>query len=75
VKLSKCKFHIYETEFLSYVVTLEGVKIDLKRVKVIQKWLELRTVREVRVFVGFINYYRRFIRYFSRIALPLVKLT
>jgi hypothetical protein len=35
IKLSKYKFHTYETEFLGYVVTPERVKIDLERVKII----------------------------------------
>jgi hypothetical protein len=75
VKLSKCEFHTQETEFLGYIITPKGVKVNQDRVKVIQDWPEPKTVREIRVFIGFMNYYRRFISHFSKKALPLVILT
>lgn len=56
-------------------MTPNGIEIDQDRIKTIQEWPEPRTVREIRVFIGFMNYYRRFIANFSRLALPLTKLT
>lgn len=75
VKLSKCEWHKRETEFLGYIITPYGVQVDPDRVKTIQSWPMPRSVRDIRVFIGFMNYYRRFIRGFSRIALPLTRLT
>ena len=75
VKLSKCEFHTRETEYLGYLVTPEGVKVDPARVETIQDWPEPKTVRDIRIFIGFMNYYRRFIEGFSKLALPLTKLT
>jgi len=75
VKLSKCEWHTQRTEFLGYIVTPEGVTVDQERIKTIQEWPLPKTVRDIRVFVGFMNYYRRFIAKFSKLALPLTKLT
>jgi hypothetical protein len=75
VKLSKCEWNTDRTEYLGYVVTPEGVSINPERVKTIQDWPLLTSVRDIRVFVGFMNYYRRFIEGFSRIVLPLTSLT
>ena len=75
LKLPKCEWHTQRTEYLGYVVSPEGIQIDKDRIKTIQEWPEPRTVREIRVFIGFMNYYRRFIAGFSRLALPLTKLT
>jgi hypothetical protein len=75
VKLSKCEWHTQRTEYLGYIVSPEGVSIDTNRVKTVQDWPKPKTVRDIRVFIGFMNYYRRFIEGFSKIALPLTKLT
>jgi hypothetical protein len=75
VKLSKCEWHTQRTEYLGYIVSPEGISIDKDRVKTISEWPKPRTVRDIRVFIGFMNYYRRFIAGFSKLALPLTKLT
>lgn len=74
-KLSKCEWHTQRTEYLGYIVTPEGISIDPERVKTITEWPKPRTVRDIRVFIGFMNYYCQFIARFSRLALPLTKLT
>lgn len=75
VKLSKCEWHTQRTEYLGYIVTPEGISIDPERVKTITEWPRPQTVRDIRVFIGFMNYYRRFIAGFSKLALPLTQLT
>lgn len=49
--------------------------MDPERVKTVQEWSEPRTVRDIRIFIGFANYYRRFIRQFSKLAAPLNRMT
>jgi hypothetical protein len=44
---SKCTFHIKEVEFLSYIVSLEGIKIDLKKVQAVQDWPIPRNVIKI----------------------------
>ena len=74
-KRDKCEFHTSRTEFLGFIVSPGGVSIDETRVKTIQEWPEPLTVHEVRVFVGFANYFRRFIHNFSKLVAPLNALT
>ena len=57
VKLSKCEWHTQHTEYLGYIISPDGVSIDQARVKTIQEWPQPRTVRDIRVFIRFINYY------------------
>ncbi len=45
-----------------------------KRIEVVRDWPELQSVRDIQVFLGFANFYRRFIRNFSRIAAPLTSM-
>jgi hypothetical protein len=49
--------------------------MEPKRVQTIKEWPVPKSVQEVRIFIGFANYYRRFIEGFSRIVAPLNKLT
>jgi hypothetical protein len=74
-KLSKCEFHTRSTEFLGFIVSTNGVSVDEERVRSIQEWPEPASVRDIRIFMGFINYYRRFIHQFSKKAAPLNSLT
>jgi len=75
VNLDKCEFHTQRTEYLGYIVTPDGLSIDNSRVATIQEWPEPESVREIRIFVGFVNYYRRFVHNFSRIVAPLNEMT
>jgi transposase InsO family protein len=73
-KPSKCTFHTEEVEFLGFVVTTDGVTMDAKRVRSIREWPAPTTHREVQVFLGFANFYRRFVWNYSALARPLNKL-
>ena len=75
VKLSKCEFGKTALVYLGHVVGGGQLKIDHSKIDVIVNWPELKSVTEVRSFLGAIQYWRRFISNFSFIASPLRALT
>ncbi|GMI84444.1 hypothetical protein HRI_002113700 [Hibiscus trionum] len=73
-KFSKCEFWLSEVSFLGHVISTEGIKVDPKKIQSIMDWRPPRNVSEIRSFLGLAGYYRRFVKGFSSIALPLTKL-
>ena len=49
----------------------KGISIEVKKIEVVKKWPELKSVRNIQVFLGFANFYRQFIQGFSKIVAPL----
>ena len=52
----KCKFNKPEVKFLEYVIGIKEIKIDPEKIKVIQQWPTLMSVKEVQAFLGFANF-------------------
>ena len=73
-KLSKCSFHTSSTSFLGFVVKTDGIVMEEDRVDTIRNWPEPKSLRDVQVFLGLANFYRRFVQGFSKIAEPLTGL-
>ena len=71
----KCSFVKQRLEYLGHVVTSEGISPNPDKVRVIQEFPTPTKLKELRSFLGFANYYRRFVRGFSNIANPLNALT
>ncbi|QRW07646.1 Retrotransposable element Tf2 protein [Ceratobasidium sp. AG-Ba] len=74
-KLSKCEFFVKKVIFLGLVITPEGISMEEEKIKAIMEWSAPRKIKEVQAFLGFVNFYRRFIAEFSKIARPLHDLT
>ncbi|KAD5960298.1 hypothetical protein E3N88_11770 [Mikania micrantha] len=74
-KFSKCEFWLKEVQFLGHVVNSEGIHVDPAKIEAIKDWDTPKTPTEICSFLGLAGYYRRFISNFSKIALPLTKLT
>ncbi len=68
LKLSKYEFEMQHVSFVDFIDTPEGVQIELERVRTIAKWSEPASLCNIKVFLGFVNFYRHFISSFSHIA-------
>ena len=75
LKASKCKFHTTETEYLGYVISPKGLRMEEEKIRTIKEWQEPRNVKGIQSFLGFANFYRRFIKDYSQITTPLTRLT
>ena len=75
MKLSKCLFSVKRMPFLGYVITNTRVEMEMDRISSIVNWPEPESVCEVQTFLGFVNFYQRFIEGFSCIAAPLTEAT
>ena len=73
----KCEFHITSCEYLGYMPLLshEGLTMASNKVQIIQDWPKPRKVKDIQSFLGFANFYCRFIYEYSQIAVPLTQLT
>ena len=74
-EFSKCEFWLTKVRFLGYVVLTSGVSLDLEKVEATMSWERLKPVFEIRSFLGLVGYYRRFNEDFSRLSVPMTRLT
>ncbi|KAI2657525.1 Transposon Tf2-8 polyprotein [Labeo rohita] len=74
LKLEKCEFHQSSVYFLGYNISAEGVHMDQKKIDAILNWPPPSNVKELQRFLGFANFYRRFIQGYSSITAPLTSL-
>ena len=74
-KMSKWEFWMKEVKFLGYVVSKQGVVVDPAKIMAMMKWEPPKNVTEVRSFLGLAGYYRRFVEGFSKLAMPMTRLT
>jgi len=75
VKPQKCEFHTNNVEYLGFIITTEGLRMDPAMIITIIEWPIPKKLRDVRSFLGFGNFYRRFIPDYSHRARPLTQFT
>ncbi|KAG1938716.1 retrotransposable element [Pimephales promelas] len=75
VKAEKCSFHVPSVTFLGSVISAEGISMDSSKVQAVVDWPVPDSRVALQRFLGFANFYRRFIRNFSQVAAPLTALT
>ena len=74
VKPEKSLFHSKEVHFLGFIVTPEGLQMNPEKIQSVVEWPVLKNVKEVQFFLGFVNFYRKFIEKYSKITSPLTEL-
>ena len=75
VDILKCEFHVQEIKFLGLLISTEGLRMNPSKVDAVVDWSTPINLKETQSFVGFCNFYRRFIKNFSKIVKSLVRLT
>ena len=71
----KCEWHRDSVEFLGYIMSSEGLTMANNKIRAILDWPKPRKVKDVQLFLGFANFYWRFIHNYSEITVPLTRLT
>jgi len=61
IAIEKCEFYTTKTDFIGFIIKLRCINIDPKKIKAIVNWQDLENIIGLRLFLGFCNYYRRFI--------------
>jgi hypothetical protein len=74
LKLEKCAFDQQEVHFLGFVIGTNGISMDPAKVAAIREWPTPKSAFDIQVFLGLANFYRRFVKNYSKIAAPLTAL-
>ena len=74
LKPEKCEFEKELIEYLGFLVSFEKIEMDPKKIAGISDWPVPTTLKQLRLFLGFGNYYRKFIKNYSDLTQPLNKL-
>lgn len=75
IKTEKCKFHSTMVSFLGFIISQGSVSKDPEKLRAVKEWPAPTSWKPLQRFIGFANFYRRFIKNFSSIASPLQALT
>lgn len=77
LKLSpkKCELFQVEVVYLGHIITADGIRTDPAKIETVLSWPQPKNVAELRRFLGFCSYYRRFVNKFTEISEPLFRLT
>ncbi|CAI6339108.1 unnamed protein product [Periconia digitata] len=72
--IDKCQFSVKKVKYLGMIISTDGISMDPAKVSAILEWEQPRCVRDIQSFIGFANFYRRFITGFSHIVRPLIEI-
>ena len=75
IKESKCLWEVQECPILGYVVGNGKIQMEEEKIEAIKNWKTPRSKKEIQKFLGFANFYRQFVKDYSKITKPLTSLT
>ncbi|KAI4888849.1 hypothetical protein NFI96_007630 [Prochilodus magdalenae] len=71
LSLDKCQFGRTSVTYVDHIVSQDGIATDPSKIEAVSAWPKPQTLSELRSFLGFCEYYRRFVKDYSRIGRPL----
>ena len=75
VNAKKCSFFTQKVQYLGHIISADGIQTDPKKTDAVKNWPVPKSKRDLRSFLGFCSYYRRFVPDFAKTARPLHALT
>ena len=72
---NKCKFYKSQVKYLGYIISAQGIQMNPKKLLTIIDWPLPKTIKQIQSFLGFTNFYHKFIHHYSKIATPLHPMT
>ncbi len=75
MNINKCKFHVQEISFLELLLFIEKLKMNLWKIQAVVEWSTFTNLTQMQFFIDFCNFYRRFIKNFSKIVQSIIQLT
>jgi len=67
----KCQFFQKKIKYLGHLISAEGIEADEEKTKVLETWPVPTNVDEVRKYLGFVGYFRKYVKDYAKIAKPL----
>jgi len=75
IDINKCKFHVQKTIFLELLISIEELKMNSQKMQAVIDWSTLNNLTQMQFFIDFCNFYRCFIKNFSKIVHSMIQLT
>ncbi len=75
IDINKCEFHVQKTIFLELLISIEELKMNSRKMQAVVDWSTLNNLTQIQFFIDFCNFYRRFIKNFSKIVRSMIQLT
>ncbi len=75
IDINKCKFHVQKMIFLKLLMSIERLKMNSWKIQAVVNWSILNNLTQIQSFINFCNFYRRFIKNFSKIVHSMIQLT
>ncbi len=75
LKAEKCEFEVLKTEYLGVIISKNSVRMDPVKIAGITEWLTPTKKKELQSFLGFTNFYCKFIKNYSKVVRALTQLT
>ncbi len=74
LKPTKCCFFRKSVRYLGHVISEDGIQTDIDKIEAVKSWPVPGNVKDLRRFLGFTGFYRRFVKNYSKVSRPLYDL-